>query len=136
MSAAIERLVGRILSYLFLISSSYDAFCFRWFLLESLSQGYGESTNTEYRNTDLLPSASGVRASEGGAGTERMFERGERVKRRLWREVTFSSNVMGYGLERVKVVREHIALVRSKTEREGSFLNGSGNSQIPLMEKG
>jgi len=65
-----------------------------------------------------------------------MFERGERVKRRLWREVTFSSNVMGYGLERVKVVREHIALVRSKTEREGSFLNGSGNSQIPLMEKG
>ena len=92
--------------------------------------------NTEYRNTDLLPSASGVRASEGGSGTERMFERGERVKRRLWREVTFSSNVMGYGLERVKVVREHIALVRSKTEREGSFLNGSGNSQIPLMEKG
>ena len=135
MSAAIEKLVGRILSYL-LISASYASFGFLWFLLESLSQGYGESTNTEYRNTDLLPSASGVRASEGGSGTERMFERGERVKRRLWREVTFSSNVMGYGLERVKVVREHIALVRSKTEREGSFLNGSGNSQIPLMEKG
>lgn len=84
MSAAIERLVGRILSYL-LISASYVAFGFRWFLLESLSQGYGESTNTEYRNTDLLPSASGVRASEGGAGTERMSERGERVQRRLWR---------------------------------------------------
>lgn len=117
MSAAFFRI--------FLILASYAAFCFPWFLLESLSQGYGESTNTEYRNTDLLPSASGVRASEGGAGTERMFERGERVKRRLWREVTFSSNVMGYGLERVKVVREHIALVRSKTEREGSFLNGS-----------
>lgn len=67
---------------------------------------------------------------------EMMPVRGERVKRRLGREVTFSSNVMGYGLERVKVVLEHIALVRSKTEREGSFLNESGNSRIPLIEKG
>ena len=67
---------------------------------------------------------------------EMMPVRGERVKRRLGREVTFSSNVMGYGLERVKEVREHIALVRIQLEREGSFLNGSGNSQIPLIEKG
>ena len=80
MSAAIERLVGRILSY-FLISASYDAFGFRWFLLESLSQGYGESTNTEYRNKDLLPSAVGVLPSECGDGTERMTgERRENEK--------------------------------------------------------